>query len=232
MKSSSRTRKSRLPVNQAPPRAELHSQLAIVPDDVSGPSDGKSRKRPRLPDDEPPPPTRLRLEPQLDLVPDDLPEDRRRQLDEATLATLRDITGNGSGFEGPFPNHFTLLSAILGNSGYPVNPRYKDVTQLPHFLAENPAVRDMLEEAWNDRTFKQIRNLGVFLIGLDAFHLMTPKTAVFRQVPQSTTVFRQKFEPVPVEPARRECLLHFSCSFLIGSLVSSGWYGARHPSIA
>jgi hypothetical protein len=167
---------SRPPVNEAPPRPELHPRPKTVPDEVSGPSDGKSRKRPRFSDDETPPP---RLEPQLDPVFDDLPDDAHRQLDEATLRTLQQTLGTVKSFDDPFPPPFCLLVAIISNTGYQVDPQYENSSQLLLYLNQRPALTEMLEGAWKNGTFKQIRNLRVFVMVWMRFFSSRPKQLYF-----------------------------------------------------
>src|SRR5271154_5440014 len=94
---------------------------------------------------------RRRMDTPLDLVSDNLDADAHARMDQAVLEYFQDE---------PLANT-TLLATIVSTSEG-LNPEYEKTQNAKALLKEHPKLADMLRVAWDQKTFREIRNLGAF----------------------------------------------------------------------
>ena len=109
-----------------------------------------SAKRPRVP------PT------PLETVHNDLDDATHARLDTLVLKTCKEPV------ESVLAAAF-LLPTIVWNSEGRLDPKYSQAANARALIEENLELVDMLRDAWNDKSFKQIRNLSA----ITTFFLLT-----------------------------------------------------------
>jgi hypothetical protein len=105
---------------------------------------------------DPPPPKRAQ-ETTLERVADDIDGAAHARMDELVLAiiAIEEISS---------PPLTYLLMLIVQNSEGKLDSIYSNISQAKALLEEHPTLKDALKEAWNQRSFKEIRNLSMSCI--------------------------------------------------------------------
>jgi len=96
-------------------------------------------------------PSAKRTQTTLETVPDDLNDATHARMDDAVFKIFEDFQWNP----------FTLLATIVENSEGRLDPKYMGNTQAKALLGNCPELADKLKVAWNDGTFREIRNLSM-----------------------------------------------------------------------
>lgn len=59
--------------------------------------------------------------------------------------------------------HQWLLNVIVATSGGRLNRDYENALKCKTLLRENPSLKELLQKAWENKQFKEIRNLSTFI---------------------------------------------------------------------
>ncbi|KAM6495088.1 hypothetical protein JOM56_009711 [Amanita muscaria] len=90
----------------------------------------------------------------LETVPSDLDDATHARLDTIVLELCDEPVESSSAVT-------CLLNAIVQKSEGRLDQKYGRIANAKALIKEHPELVDKLKEAWNDRSFKQIRNLKI-----------------------------------------------------------------------
>ena len=91
----------------------------------------------------------------LESVTNTLDDEIHVQLDGVVLNTFKSITKSELG-----PLAFVLLATVVGNSADTLDPKYGNTTNAKALLEVEGELLEKLNDAWNRKEFKEIRNLS------------------------------------------------------------------------
>jgi hypothetical protein len=86
----------------------------------------------------------------LESVPDDFDDTTHQRMDHDVL----DLLSDGSFIP------FLLLATIASNSDDRLDSKYKDTANAKALIEKHPQLRGMLQDAWEAKSFKDLRNLS------------------------------------------------------------------------
>ena len=96
-------------------------------------------------------PSAKRTQTTLETVPDDLNDATHARMDDAVFKFFEDEPYTAT----------TLLATIVSTSEGNLDPKYKELPNAKALLQKHPSLTDKLKVAWNDGTFREIRNLSM-----------------------------------------------------------------------
>jgi hypothetical protein len=111
---------------------------------------GSTKRRPSDSGAHQPSSSRLKLDMSLEIVPN--------ILDDATHALMDNLVVEH--FEDEPLVNSNLLAIIVWTSEGQLNPDYKDSRNTKTLLRDHPPLSDLLKKAWDNKEFKEIRNLS------------------------------------------------------------------------
>ena len=86
-----------------------------------------------------------------------------RAVDRAVGDDLGDVSDLGSGL-GPYRTLLrTLLHGIVENSNGDLDTKYLGLQHAKHVINTHGELREMLDSAWKNKAYREIRNLGTYV---------------------------------------------------------------------
>lgn len=121
----------------------------------------------------------------LDTVPDELGDATHARLDKAVLdeAPPWKVVLGVSDNDVVLALLTSLLVSIVSESEGHLDPQFEKQTTAKTLISRHPELVDMLQAAWQAGTFKEIRNLGAFLVRgclLNAHNISFAPIAILR----------------------------------------------------
>ena|ERR1700728_495568 len=104
--------------------------------------------------------SRLKFHPSLEHVPNVLDDATHARLDKTVVEFFEDE---------PKPL-WPLLSIIVSYSRGLLDPSYRDYKNANALLQDFPALKELLNKAWRDQKFKDIRNLSTTVTRITCFY--------------------------------------------------------------
>ena len=104
---------------------------------------------------------RLKLDPTLEYVDNVLNDATHTCLDKKVVEFFED--------EPEPPPRWPLLAAIVSNSEGQLDPSYKEASNAKALVQGLPALKELLNKAWKDQNFKDIRNLSTTVTRITCF---------------------------------------------------------------
>lgn len=113
---------------------------------------GNPVKRSAVDMERPDPATRLKLDP-LATVPNDMDDATHAELDKEVFESFEVRPRNRNGWK-------LLLAQLAESSSGQIDSKYGTLSNAQDILEKQPGLLDMLEKSYDDRSFKNIRNLS------------------------------------------------------------------------
>ena len=104
---------------------------------------------------------RLKLDPTLEYVDNVLDDATHIRLNNAVVELFEDEPVSASSWP--------LLQSIVENSQGLLDPSYREPSNAKALLQGLPALKELLNKAWRDRNFKDIRNLSTTVTRITCF---------------------------------------------------------------
>ena len=101
----------------------------------------------------------------LKTLPDRFDAATHHELDRAVDQAVEEDLGSASVLSSNL-QYYALLYAIIGRSNGDLDSKYLDLKQAKKLINTHGELREMLDSAWKNKSYREIRNLGTCLWSL------------------------------------------------------------------